>query len=140
MTVKNLGHYEGIVEELPKDKTNLDKIHMQLIYWNSIKEKATKDLDEANNKINQIKEEIKPDIEKGLIKWAWIWIKKRTNIKWKEEFERYLGKQKIHEVMSQYEATEYPQIGIQYIDPVPESIQLKEVKKPIIKKLKLRSK
>jgi hypothetical protein len=130
MAIKNLGHYQGVVEDINPNSLQfklLDQRHKNLIRLSIEKQNLTARLKEIDKEIDEIKTEIKPEIKSGLIHWAWIWMKKATRVKWKEEFVIACGQPKANEVLKKYKAIEYPQISIQYIDPIPESIvQIKE--------------
>lgn len=143
MAIKNLGHYEGVVEDLkPTEFNKLHILHRSLINLNKEKEILTNKLKEIDEKIKEIKEKIKPDVEKGKIKWAWVWYLNQTRVKWKEEFVKFLGIKKAQEVTETYQKKTYPQIGIQYVDPILDTIvQIKE-NPPKFKtnKIKLKSK
>ena len=129
MTTKNLGHYEGIIEDINTKSSKfriLNIKHQQLILLSIDKKKLSSRIEEIDLEISTIKESIKSGINKGIIKWAWIWIKKSSRVKWKQEFINALGRKKAKEVALDYETKEYPQIGIQYIDPeVTSIIQIK---------------
>lgn len=118
--IKNLGKYEGKVEDITIDSfefLKLDTNHQQLIKLSQRKERIKQELKDIDKEIDQIKEQIKPLVEKKTIKWAWIWFKSMTSIKWKEEFITYAGTAAAEKVAQKYEQKKYPQIGIQYVDP-----------------------
>lgn len=141
--IKNLGHYEGMVEEIDpfsKKFEQLDQRHKTLIRldWEKIELKAK--LKEIEAKIAIIKEDIKPEAFNDQLDWTWIYNRKRTNVKWKEEFIKHCGSGKAQEIATQYKQKEYPTIGIKYIDPTPESIkQVKKNPPKFSRKLKLKN-
>jgi hypothetical protein len=134
---KNLGHYTGEVDIVKKFN---DPIHQSLYILYQTKNSIQKNLDATNQKIKELEKQIKPDIESGKIDWAWIWMMKRTNVKWKDEFIKHCGTKKAEEVQSEYKTMEYPQIGIRGIHPNPETIEQIKPNKPTIpiKRLKLK--
>ena len=143
MSIKNLGHYIGEVEDIEMGSLKykcLDSRHQELIFLSKEREKINQRLTEIEEQISSIKESIKDDIKSGSIKWGWIWMKKQTRVKWKEEFIKFLGTKKANEVKSKYEQKEYEQIGIQYVDSLPENIIQIKSNDNIPKKQKLKVK
>lgn len=130
MATKNLGHYEGTVEDIDTNSLKfklLDERHKQIIYLAIEREQLKQRLKAIEESIDTIREEIKPEAKSGNIAWAWIWNKKSGRVKWKQEFINALGRNKAIEVSESYQTKTYPQVGIQYVDPIPDSIvQIKD--------------
>ena len=110
MAIKNLGHYEGTVEDI--DTTSaifklLNKQHQELIILSKEKNNLSNRIKEIDKQIEEIKSEIKPQVKSGKIKWAWIWIKKSGRVKWKEEFVKALGIKKAESISKSYQTKEY---------------------------------
>lgn len=130
MATKKLGHYEGEVEELSKDQyLKLDDAHKLYIDFYLEKRRYQERIDKLNETLEAIKNNliVEYEIHKSLPDWAWIWEIKKSNVKWKEEFIKVLGAKKAEEITKQYQQKTYPQIGIRFIDPIPETIH--QVKK-----------
>ena len=137
MATKNLGHYEGEVEDIDIDSLKfkmLSPLHQEVIKLSREKESLSNQIKAIDERITSIRDQLLPQAK--ILNWLWIWYKKSTRVKWKEEFVKALGQPKANEVTKQYATTEYPQLGIKYVDPLPESIvQVKDnpSKFPIIK-------
>jgi hypothetical protein len=73
------------------------------------------------------------------IKWAWIYITTRTNIKWKEVLTKHIGKKKVDKISADTPATEYEHLGIDNYDK-RETITTEEKGEPNckVKKIKLK--
>jgi len=129
MAKKNLGHYEGEVEEPTKEAIkSMHPIHKELYALSLSKKLLESKLASINAEIDQYKSVIQKNIDSGKkFSWVWIWNMKRTSVKWKEEFVKALGQPKAEAITKTYKTKEYPQLGIRFIDPIPESIvQTKE--------------
>lgn len=126
MPIKNLGHYEGIVEDINikslRFKT-LNPHHQELILLNRESLTLSDRIAEIKDRIAEIKSTIETEVNAGVIPWAWIWFKKSTRVKWKEEFVKACGQPRANAVVQSYKGKQYPQIGIQYVDPIPNTIK-----------------
>jgi t-SNARE complex subunit (syntaxin) len=143
MAKKNMGHYEGIVEDIDTSSEKfkqLDKRHQWLILLEQERLELKGKLDLCNEHIKEIKDNLKEEAFNNQLDWTWVYNRKRTNVRWKEEFIRHLGSGKAEEVANQYKTKEYPTIGIQYIDAIPDSIkQIKANPPKFVRKHKLKS-
>jgi sporulation protein YlmC with PRC-barrel domain len=144
MATKNLGHYVGEVEDIDLDSKEFNQL--ELVHQTAIKieheRKLLKErMEYLDNEMSKIREALKEHLKSNEVDWAWLWDKKRTNVKWKAEFVKACGTKKAEEIVNQYKSKTYPQVGIKYIDPIPDSItQIKANPRniPIVKhKLKL---
>lgn len=124
MATKNLGHYQGEIEDIEIDSLQfklLDGVHQEAI-------KLTRKKEQLKEQIKEIDERM-TEIRSGLFQfanqldWLWIWQKKSTRVKWKEEFVKALGQPKAEAITKQYKTKEYPQLGIKFVDPIPDSIK-----------------
>ena len=65
----------------------------------------------------------------NLPNWAWTWIKKNSRVSWKEVVIKKLGQKYANKISAEAKQKEYPQIGIQFIDPNPDKIPIDPEKK-----------
>lgn len=124
MAIKNLGHYVGEVEDIDVNSIQfrlLQPLHREAIKLSIARNVLTNELKEIDERINQIRDELMPFVDE--FDWLWIWTKKRTSVKWKEEFVKALGQPKADAIVKQYKTKSYPQLGIKYVDPIPDSIE-----------------
>ena len=135
--IEGVGRIEGIVEDIdvnsPKFKA-LSIEHQTLIVLSRKREELKQELKRTEKQITKLKEKLKPLAESKAVSWVWIWYKKMTSIKWKEEFIAFNGTEAAERVAQKYEQKSYPQVGVQYVDPIETRIS----KDP--PKLKLKSK
>ena len=134
MSIKNMGHYEGIVEDPTNEEIEqMDIIHKTLYHNYKRKERLEQELENVNKIIDKIKNDIKEKIEKGKkFNWTWIYYITKGRVSWKEEFVKALGTKKAEEISEQAKKKKHPQIGIKFIDPIPDTIkQIKENKSNI---------
>ena len=132
-----------IEEPTRKQKFQMDDLHLTLYEFNQEKISLSKSLDEVNKKIDHYMKKLDQLLTSDSPPtWAWRWVFKKSNIKWKEEFINRLGKAEANKILSVAKQKEYPKIGIQFIDPNPEDIpknpdQLKVPKRLTLPKSKL---
>jgi hypothetical protein len=134
----------GAIEEpTKKQKFEMNSLHFAIYELNQEKVSLSKSLDEVNKKIDSYMKELDQLITSDSPPtWAWRWIFKKSNIKWKNEFIKRLGQPEANKILSVAKQKEYPKIGIQFIDPNPEDIpknpnQLKIPKRLTLPKPKL---
>ena len=131
MATKKLGHYEGEVEDInieSKKFQSLNPVHQRAIKLARKRDELKAQLEEVDNELKITRDALLEHINSGnQVDWAWIWNKTKTNVKWKEEFVKALGQPKADALTKEYKTKSYPQVGIQYIDPIPDSIvQIKD--------------
>ena len=135
MSIKQIGHYEGIVEDpTEEDLKQMNPVHKMLYDNCKRKEILEQELKEINEKIETTKEQIKESIikEKQKFDWAWIHDMYKGRVSWKEEFVKALGTKKAEEISNAQKKNKYPQLYIKFIDPIPDTIkQIKENKSNI---------
>lgn len=144
MAIKSMGHYQGEVEEINIDSNEfkqLHEVHQSAIQLSKEKEVLKQRIDEIDLELSNIRDALKLHMDENEVDWAWIWNKKSTRVKWKEEFVKALGQKKANEITKNYKTKVHPQVGIRFIDPIPDSIvQIKSnpPKFPVVKhKLKI---
>ena len=124
MAKKNMGHYEGEVEDIDTNSLifqSLLPIHREIIQLTRAKVLLSNEIKDIDDRISEIRSTLKPLINE--YDWLWEWEMKRTNVKWKEEFVKALGQPKAEQVIKKYKTNTYPQLGIKYVDPIPDSIK-----------------
>ena len=106
-----------------KEMLQMDEIHLAIYDLNQEKISLSQSLSEVNEKLNryykQVNELLNSDDPPI---WAWRWEFKKTNVKWKEEFIKRLGKAEANKILSVAKQKGYPKVGIQFIDPNPDHI------------------
>jgi sugar-specific transcriptional regulator TrmB len=142
--IDGVGRIEGVIEDIdvngPKFK-QLSIEHQTLIVLNRKREQLKQELKRTENQISKLKEKLKPLAESKAVNWVWIWYKKMTSIKWKEEFIAFNGTEAAERVAQKYEQKSYPQVGVQYVDPIETRIvEDTPTLKSRLSKLKLKSK
>lgn len=124
-----------------KQKLQMDDLHLTLYELHQEKNSLSASLDEVNKKIDRYTERLDQLLQSdNPPNWAWRWVFKKSNIKWKEEFINRLGKAEANKILSTAKQKEYPKIGIRFIDPKPEDIPdnpIKQRSKLPIKRLTL---
>lgn len=127
---KNLGHYVGEVEDIDVDSLKfklLDQRHREAITLGRIQIKLSNELKQVNERLSEIRSQLMVIQKIDPQNWMWIWEKKRTSVKWKDEFVKALGQRKADAITKKYKTKKHPQLGIKYVDPIPDSIiQIKE--------------
>jgi len=106
--------------------SKMDKTHYELY-------KLSEEIKIKKDELSLLEEEFK-DLkdtldQKNLPNWAWIWIKKQSRVAWKQVVIDRLGQTYANKISAEQKQKEYPQIGIQFIDPDPESIPIDPEKK-----------
>jgi hypothetical protein len=139
--IDGVGRIERIVEDIDVNSPKFKKLsieHQQLIVLSRKREELKQELKKTENKIIKLKEELKPLAESKEVNWVWIWFKKMTSIKWKEEFISFAGEDEAKKVAEKYEQKSYPQVGVQYVDPIETRISTDPPIKSKLSKLKLK--
>lgn len=131
------------VIEVPtkKEMLQMDDLHLTLYELHQEKNSLSASLDEVNKKIDRYTERLDQLLQSdNPPNWAWRWVFKKSNIKWKEEFINRLGKAEANKILSTAKQKEYPKIGIRFVDPKPEDIPenpIKQRSKSPVKRLNL---
>jgi hypothetical protein len=128
MATKNLGHYEGFCEEPNslKDKLLLkkNKLHNEAYQLAKTINELESQLKPLKERMNEIRSLVLNDLKEGKsIDWAWLW-QKNARIAWKEEFIRANGIDKANAITKANTKNKVDQVGIKYVDPLPDSIIL----------------
>lgn len=84
------------------------------------------ELSELEEQFKDLKDTLNP---KKLPNWAWTWIMKKSRVSWKQIVIKKLGETYANKISAEAKQKEYPQIGIQFIDPNPEKIPIDPDKK-----------
>lgn len=124
MATKNLGHYQGEVEDIDINSNQfkfLPPLHKEVIKLSREKESLSSRIKDIDNRISEIRNELLAHVDE--CDWLWIWDLKRTRVKWKEEFVKALGQPKADAITKRYKTKTYPQLGIRFVDPIPDSIK-----------------
>ena len=112
---------EGTIKPIPeKEYPNLNPEHRQYLELLNQKKQLETKLREVNDAIDRREEVLLKIIDSGKrIPWCWKWILKKTNISWKGELEKVIGKKKVQEISAKTPATKYPHIGVEGFHPKP---------------------
>jgi hypothetical protein len=114
---------DSIEEPTKKQMLQMDEIHLAIYELTQEKNSLNQSLSEVNDKLeryyNRVKELLDSDTPPN---WAWTWDYKKTNVQWKQEFIKRLGKAEANKILSVAKQKSYPKIGIRFIDPNPEDI------------------
>lgn len=112
-------------EAIDKPTTNqiseMKPIHFKLYTLSQHISEHKEQLAELEEEFNDLKGTLNI---KDLPNWAWIWIKKNSRVSWKEVVIKKLGKTYANKISAEAKQKEYPQIGIQFIDPNPDKIPI----------------
>jgi len=108
-----------------KQMRQMDALHLNLYELHQQKNTLNQSLNKVNEKIERYMKKLDALLNSDNPPvWAWRWTFKKSNIKWKEEFIKRLGKVEANKILSVAKQNEYPKIGIQFIDPNPEDIPI----------------
>lgn len=116
---------------------DMDKVHYSLYTLSKKIAVAKEELAELEDQFKDLKDSLNPN---NLPNWAWNWIKKQGRVAWKQIVIDRLGQTYVNKISAKQKQKEYPQIGIQFIDPVPDKIPIDPIKKKSLlkpKRLKL---
>ena len=117
----------GTIRHIPKEEyPNLNPEHQQFLELLNTKKELEDKLKEINQLIDEREKILLTKIDEGReFNWCWKWIFKKTNISWKNEMEKLVGKKAVDEIVAKTPANEYPHIGIDGFHPLPEGVTLK---------------
>lgn len=116
---------------------NMNKVHYSLYTLSKKIAVAKEELSELEDEFKDLKDTLN---SKDLPNWAWNWIKKQGRVAWKQVVIDRLGQTYANQISAKQKQKEYPQIGIQFIDPAPDKIPIDPIKKKSLlkpKRLKL---
>jgi hypothetical protein len=117
---------EAIEKPSQTQLAEMDKTHFELYVLSQKIQNLKDELAEAEDLFKDLKDTLNPN---SLPNWAWIWIKKQSRVAWKQVVIDRLGHTYANKISAEQAQKEYPQIGIQFIDPNPEKIPIDPEKK-----------
>ena len=116
--------------EKPTNGQLIDMNKMHYAFYSLSKKIAVakEELAEMEDQFKDLKDELDPN---NLPSWAWSWIKRQGRVAWKQIVIDRLGQTYANQISAKQKQKEYPQIGIQFIDPVPDKIPIDPTKKKL---------
>jgi hypothetical protein len=128
--------YYGVVKPIDPNDPKTDKDHREFLELKLKKRSIENELESVKKEIEEKENHLLKEMDKGKkFDWCWKTIIKRTNVKWKDMFIKYVGKKEADKISAETPETKYPHVYVSGFDPEPE--QSKPKRKVLRRKLSL---